>query len=52
MTGAGVDQPVQRLGYGLYDQGSIPSRSNDGNLSLCHHIQASSGAHPASYPIA
>jgi len=30
---------------------SIPGRSNNGFFSLHHHIQTSSGAYPASYPV-
>jgi hypothetical protein len=45
-----VAYSVYRLGYGL-NWGSIPGRANDGIFSLCHHVQTSSGAHPASYPV-
>jgi hypothetical protein len=35
----------------LDDLGSVPSWGNDGIVSLCHHIQTASGAHPASYTV-
>jgi hypothetical protein len=37
-----VAQSVERLGYGLDNQGSI--------FPLCHHIQTGSGTHPAPSP--
>jgi hypothetical protein len=40
------------LGYGLDDRGSrvrLPAEA--GNFSLHHRVQASSGAHPTSYPM-
>jgi hypothetical protein len=46
-----VAQSVYRLGYGLDDQGSIPSRSNDRILSLRQHIHTDSEDHTASYPM-
>jgi hypothetical protein len=49
-AGAGVTQSLQRLGYGLDEFGSVPSKGNGGIFSLCHCIQISSGFHPASYP--
>jgi hypothetical protein len=40
------------LGYGLDDRGSrVRFLAGSGNFSLHHHIQNSSGAHPASYPM-
>jgi hypothetical protein len=40
------------LDYGLDDQGSsVQFPAGAGNFSLCHCIQNSSGAHPASYPM-
>jgi hypothetical protein len=33
------------------DRASIPGRDSNGILSLCHRVQAGSGAHPASYPM-
>jgi hypothetical protein len=37
-------------GYGLDDQGSrVSFLAGAGNFSLHHHVQNSSGAHPASY---
>lgn len=41
-----VAQSVQWLCYGPDDWGSVPDRGR--GFSLCHHIQMSSGAHPAS----
>jgi len=35
----------------LDEWGSVPGRFNDGDLSLCHHIQTGSAAQPASYPM-
>jgi len=35
----------------LANWGWIPGRGHDGNFTLCHHVQTSSGAHPASYPM-
>jgi hypothetical protein len=40
-----VVQSIKRPGYRLDDQGLIPGRNSD--FSLCHHVQAGSGAHPA-----
>jgi hypothetical protein len=40
------------LGYGLDDQGSrVWFLAGAGNFSRHHHVQTSSGAHPASYPM-
>jgi hypothetical protein len=40
------------LGYGLDDRGSrVRFPAGVGNLSLHHHVQDGSGAHPASYPL-
>jgi hypothetical protein len=40
------------LGYGLDNQGSkVWFLAGAGNFSLHHHIQNSSGAHPASFPV-
>jgi hypothetical protein len=40
------------LGYGLDNQGSrVQFLVGAGNFSLHHHVQNSSGAHPASYPM-
>jgi hypothetical protein len=40
------------LGYGLDDQGSrVQFPAGAGNFSLHHHVQNSSGVHPASYPM-
>jgi hypothetical protein len=40
------------LSYGLDNQGSrVQFLAGDGNFSLCHHIQNSSGAHPPSSPM-
>jgi hypothetical protein len=40
------------LGYGLDDRGSrVRFPAGDGNFSLHHRVQTSSGAHPASYPV-
>jgi hypothetical protein len=40
------------LGYGLDDWGSrVRFPEGDGNFSLHHCVQSSSGAHPASYPM-
>jgi hypothetical protein len=45
-------QSVQRLGYGLDDRSSrVPFPAGAGNFSLHHHVQNSSEAHPASYPM-
>jgi hypothetical protein len=39
------------LGYGLDNQGSRTQfLVGAGNFSLHHHVQTTSGAHPASYP--
>jgi len=39
--------------YGLDDRGSrVPFPAGVGNFSLHHRVQNSSGAHPASYPMA
>jgi hypothetical protein len=43
-----VAQSVQRLSYGLDDQGSIPSRDNDGTF-FWHCFPTSSWVQPASY---
>jgi hypothetical protein len=41
-----------RLGYGLVDHGSrVRLPEGAGNFSPHHHVQNSSGAHPASYPM-
>jgi hypothetical protein len=40
---------VSSVGYGLDDQGSIPGRGDDGNISLRYRVQTDSGPHPASY---
>jgi len=39
--------PVERLGYGRDERGSIPGRGNNGTFSLRHSLQTGSGAHPA-----
>jgi hypothetical protein len=40
------------LGYGLNDRGSrVRFLAGAENFSLHHHVQNSSGAHPASYPM-
>jgi hypothetical protein len=40
------------LGYRMDDQGSrVQFPVGAGNFSLHHHVQNSSGAHPASYPM-
>jgi hypothetical protein len=46
-----IAQSVHRLGYGLDNWESIPGRCKDRIFSLCHCVQTSSGAHPASYPM-
>jgi hypothetical protein len=46
-----VAQSVQRLGYGLDDRDSFPSRNNDGIVSLRHLVQTGSGSHLDSYPM-
>jgi hypothetical protein len=43
---------VIALGYGLEDQGSrVRFPAGPENFPLHHHVQNSSGAHPASYPV-
>jgi hypothetical protein len=37
------------MGYKLNTWGPIPTKGN--RFSLLHHVQTSSGAHPASYPM-
>jgi hypothetical protein len=40
------------LGCGLDDRGSrVQFSAGAGNFSLHHHVQNSSGVHPASYPM-
>jgi hypothetical protein len=41
---------IAQSGYGLGDQGLILDRGQ-GFFSLCHCMQTSSGAHPASYTV-
>jgi len=48
-TRTGIAQSVWWLGYGTYDQGSVPSRDKDSSILL--HVQAPCGAHPASCPV-
>jgi len=47
------DSPVSiALGYGLDDRGStVQFLVGAGNISLHHHVQNGSRAHPASYPM-
>jgi len=37
--------------YRLVDWGSVTGRCNEGTFSLCHCIQANSGAHHSSYSV-
>jgi hypothetical protein len=47
-----IAQSVQRLGYGLNDQGSrVRFQAGAGNFSLHYRVQNGSGAHPASYAL-
>jgi len=46
-----VAHSVQTLGYGLDNKVQFLAETMMGFLSLCHHIQTGSGAHPASYSV-
>jgi len=40
-----------KLGYGLDNLGSVPSRDNHRTFSFRHRSPADSEAHPSSYPV-
>jgi hypothetical protein len=46
-----VAKSVYWQGYRLDDWGSIPGKGGEVIFFLCHHIQTSTGVHPASYPL-
>jgi len=47
--GGGVGEPVQRLGYGIDDRGSIPGRRCDGYPLFVTASRPALGPHPTSY---
>jgi len=51
LGGGGERSRAKSVIYGLDDWGLIIVRGNDEILSLCHHIQTCSGAHPVSCPM-
>jgi len=49
LSGARSMQYLDGIGYGLFDQGLIPGKGNDGNFFLHHGVHTGSRAHPACY---
>jgi hypothetical protein len=43
---------IIEIGYGLHERGSLHCKGSDETFSLRHRVQTSSGARPASYPMA